>query len=166
MNLCASMPLRFSIRPANPADIAPLSELAARAYARAFAHLLAAGQLKQRPVAYYRERFQAQIDGLWLAESSDAGRATLLGYFLLRGKELEQIFLDPGGTDHGVGRALLQQAERLGATELECFAGNHRARRFYKRAGWQLTEAFEREFEGHRQSFVRYRLPIGPQDAS
>ncbi len=157
------MPLNLSIRQASVEDIAPLSELAALAYAQAFAHLLAAGQLKERPVAYYRERFQAQIDGLWLAQTRDAARATLLGYFLLRGNELEQIFLDPGCTDQGIGRALLQQAQRLGANELECFAENHRARRFYERAGWQLAETFAREFEGHRHSFVRYRLPISSQ---
>jgi len=72
---------------------------------------------------------------LWVAEGP-AG--TLLGILVLEGSWVEQLYVEPAMTGHGIGAELLQLAKRqrpLGL-RLWTFASNTRAQRFYERHGF------------------------------
>ena len=75
---------------------------------------------------------------LWVAEGpADA----LLGILVLNGAWVDQLYVDPAMTGHGVGAELLQLAkrERPSGLRLWTFASNTRAQRFYERHGFAET---------------------------
>ena len=71
---------------------------------------------------------------------SEAGE--LLGFVMVVGDEVEQVFVGPAGRGAGVAAVLLAEAERQVAAGghdeawLAVVAGNARARRFYEKCGW------------------------------
>jgi GNAT superfamily N-acetyltransferase len=82
--------------------------------------------------------------------------------------ELDGFYVDPGSWGRGVGRALLAAAteilRRAGFAEATLWtaAENHRPRRIYEDAGWQLDGTDRRrELGGVEFVEVRYRLPLG-----
>jgi len=71
---------------------------------------------------------------------ADDGRQ-LLGFAAVHGTWLEQLYVDPDHQGRGVGRALLEDAERRrpDGLRLHVFTRNTRARRFYEAAGFVLV---------------------------
>ena len=72
---------------------------------------------------------------LWVAEGP---ADTLLGILVLEGSWVDQLYVEPAMTGHGIGADLLQLAKRerpLGL-RLWTFASNTRAQRFYERHGF------------------------------
>jgi putative acetyltransferase len=59
------------------------------------------------------------------------------GFIVLRGDELDALYVAPGLQRRGVGSALLEQAKeaRPGGFRFWVFRDNHRARRFYEARG-------------------------------
>ena len=77
--------------------------------------------------------------------------------------ELYAIYLDQTRWGHGVGRSLLEQAERslrdagFEAALLWVLEGNARAIRFYERAGWQRSGRKTDTFQGAEVVELGYR---------
>jgi putative acetyltransferase len=141
------------LRPAHPADIAALAELARRSYRAAFAGILTEAELATRDLAYFRDRFA--LTWMKVTVLEDAGR--LIGFGMLNDGHIDMIFLDPDDTGRGLGRRLMAYLETAGARTLECFADNHAARGFYERVGWRLSETYRRSYLGRDVEFVLYK---------
>ncbi len=79
------------------------------------------------------------IERGWVTVAEDRAGA-VLGFLAREGSYVHALFVAPGAQGRGVGRALLEDAQR-GASRLELwtFVANARARRFYERAGFAVT---------------------------
>lgn len=141
------------LRPAHPADIAALADLARRAYRAAFADILTEAELATRDIAYFADRFALTWTKVTVIEI--AGR--LVGFAMLSEAHIDMLFLDPDVTGRGLGRRMMARLEACGARTLECFADNHAARGFYERVGWRLADSYSRPYLGRDVGFVRYK---------
>lgn len=144
------------IRPAEAADVPALAALAAASYRAAFLPIIGEAGLALRWPAFFARRFEREWPSLRAAEGEGAG-SPLVGFHQVRGGRIDMLFLAPDAMGRGWGRALLGDAEAAGATELECFRDNHRARGFYERWGWRPAWSLERDFAGGLHAFVIYR---------
>ena len=71
-----------------------------------------------------------------------AGDGTVLGLMVLDGDWIEQLYLDPAWTGHGLGAQFVELAKqrRPGGLQLWTFVSNARAQRFYERHGFTVEE--------------------------
>ncbi len=153
---------RVKLRRATPADVAALAEVAAAAYAQAFAGILEPEAMALRGAPFFQAHFKEWIERMNLAE--DTGR--VIGYTLVTDGHLDQMFIAPQAQGKGAGAALLAQAEAAGARSLECFRDNQSARVFYESRGWRLADAYEREFIGRPRAFVFYEKPLAREQGA
>ena len=88
-----------------------------------------------------------------------AGRP--VGYTAVEGDWLEQIYVVPEAIGTGVGRALLDaaKAERPDGLSLHVFTRNHRARRFYEVAGFELVAESDGSGNEEREPDCTYAWP-------
>lgn len=152
----------MKVRPAAAADVTALAELAARAYRAGFAGILEEEALAIRHAGFFRERF---VSG-WELITVAADGERLLGFAQVTDGHIDMLFVAPDVVRRGVGAALLQHAERNGATSLECFRDNAGARAFYERHGWRAADAYTRPFLGRDRAFVLYRKRAPTQPSS
>ena len=86
-----------------------------------------------------------------------------IGVLTVGDDELYAIYVHPDYWGTGVGQALVDVAhDELAKTcdeaTLTCLVGNARARRFYERNGWELTDVLtEVHFGGEPTEVVKYR---------
>jgi GNAT superfamily N-acetyltransferase len=126
--------MQVTIRRGTHADACPAAELWLRA------RNAAAGVIPQ-PVHSdddVREWFASHVVStkeLWVAEDR-AG--TLVGLLVRDGPLLDQLYVEPALTGHGIGADLLTlaKAERPEGLRLWTFESNVRAQRFYERQGF------------------------------
>lgn len=116
------------------------------------------------PMVHTREtthRWMAgRLDGEsvgWVAEVADR----LVGYLVLTGDWLDDLFVAPGQTGHGVGAALLDVAksQRPDGFSLWVFESNVGARRFYSRHGLVELERTDGSTNEERAPDVRLVWP-------
>jgi ribosomal protein S18 acetylase RimI-like enzyme len=80
--------------------------------------------------------------------------------------ELYAIYVHPSSWSTGAGRALVERAETSMRESgfqhalLWVLAGNERAERFYRAAGWEHDGEKEDDFQGARVTELRYRKQI------
>jgi ribosomal protein S18 acetylase RimI-like enzyme len=145
------------IRPATPADVPALRDLAARAYAIYTPRI-------GRPAAPVTADYAAAVarGEVWIAADGDAiaGLIVLVAHpdHLL----IENIAVRPAGQGHGLGTRLLahadQQAARLGLRELRLYTNAAMTENisFYPRHGYALTH--RAEVDGYQRVFFTRRL--------
>ena len=132
--------LRPAIRPAVAADMAAVADLWHEGWHDGHAGRVPAGLTAERTLAAFHERTPARVDETTVAVS-DAG--VLLGFVMVVGDEVEQVFVARDARGSGVAGSLLAEAERqvaaAGRAEawLAVVVGNLRARAFYERQGWR-----------------------------
>ena len=126
--------------------------------AAAYAHLgtpeQAAGQSTVESWSLSIETSQA-----WVFERD----GVIIGFVLLQGDLLRELYVLPSAQGTGAGRALLQTAVDHGARALWVYVDNPSARRFYERHGWieEPASAYADPGWAIVEPAVRYRLP-GP----
>jgi putative acetyltransferase len=138
-------------RDATPADVPWLAAVALQNYREVFAALLPDCDWSRYDEPHFRERFGDSWPRVRIVADGSP-----LGLCLVTLSHIDMFFIDRAAQGRGVGRRLLEDAERRGARSLESFAVNAGARRFYERAGWRLTDASSRRFAGADCDFVRY----------
>ena len=142
------------VRRAVETDIAPAAALVARAYARHFRPIIGDAALGFDQ-AHFEGRFARELADLTVIDTDG-----MRGVLLVKDGHIAMLFT--AETGHGHGAALLAHAEANGARSLEVFAANEGARRFYERAGWRVTDDYQREFAGALHRFLRYEKPVIP----
>jgi GNAT superfamily N-acetyltransferase len=89
-------------------------------------------------------RARDRVDCMWVAESDGQP----VGFVVVKGDEVEQIYVDRAARGTGVAAMLLRKAEaeiRSAGHQrawLAVVAGNQRARSFYARHGWRDAGPF------------------------
>jgi chorismate mutase/GNAT superfamily N-acetyltransferase len=106
--------------------------------------------------AWMAGRLAADSEG-WVAERD--GR--IVGYLVITGDWVDDLFLAPGETGHGIGAALLDlaKAQRPGGVCLWVFESNLGARRFYRRHGFVELESTDGSGNEERAPDVRMVWP-------
>jgi len=128
-----------TIRPAADADMAAVADLWHEGWHDGHAGHVPGGLTDLRTLEAFHERTPLRVADTTVAVS-DAG--DLLGFVMVAGDEVEQVFVGPAARGTGVAAVLLTEAERQVAAAghasawLAVVAGNTRARRFYEKRGW------------------------------
>ena len=146
-----------SIRPATAADMAAVADLWHEGW-----HAGHAGHVPERLTvlrtrAAFHERTPPRVADTTLAVSETGG---LLGFVMVVGDEVEQVFVGPAARATGVAAVLLAEAERQVAAAghpeawLAVVAGNARARRFYEKCGWRDEGDLRYEVTAGGETFV------------
>jgi putative acetyltransferase len=136
------------VRAATPADVADAVELMVEAYQTRFPWL---GEPEAACRARFSKRFAERHPHLRVIGAIGA----LEGLSEQIGSHINLLFVRSPGS--GVGLRLLRAAEVRGAWSLDCFAANHRAQAFYRRAGWTSTATFWRPLLGQVHQQVEFR---------
>ena len=120
---------------------------AKRSDAGAIARILRAalGTFDWMPVLHTPDEDLAFVSEIMLARQqvtvAEADKG-ILGFTAVSGEWVEQLYLDPAWTGHGIGSRLLRDAAAaLPVVKLHCFQSNTGARRFYERHGFR-AESF------------------------
>jgi GNAT superfamily N-acetyltransferase len=137
------------IRPAEAADVGLLGKLWFDGWRDAHAGLLPAALARHRTLASFTVRLAAALDEVRVMGPPQAP----LGFAMLKGDELYQLFVAPAGRGRGVAAALIADAERVLAGRgtrtawLDCAIGNDRAARFYEKCGWRRAGVVDSDLE-------------------
>jgi GNAT superfamily N-acetyltransferase len=137
------------VRAAEAAEIDHLAKVWFDGWQDAHARILPAELTRIRTLQSFRDRLEVA-----LADVRVAGPfPTPLGFCMLKGDELNQLYVSAEARGTGVAAALVADAEaRLAAHGVElawlaCAVGNERAARFYEKCGWRRagTVAYQPE---------------------
>jgi GNAT superfamily N-acetyltransferase len=146
-----------SIRPAVAADMAAVADLWHRGWHDGHAGHVPEGLTAARTLPAFHERTPTRVADTTVAVSGDG---ELLGFVMVTGDEVEQVFVGAAARGTGLADVLLAEAERqvaAGGHELAWLAvvaGNARARRFYERCGWRDEGELPYEVTASGETFV------------
>lgn len=128
----------MELRPARPEDMDTVADIWHRAWHVAHPGHVPAGLTRGRTLPAFRERTPSRVADTTVAEVD----GELVGFTMVAGDEVEQVFVDPDRHGSGVAGPLLAAAEARVAEAghdvawLAVVVGNARARRFYEKHGW------------------------------
>jgi ribosomal protein S18 acetylase RimI-like enzyme len=129
----------MNVRPAEPSDLDLLAGIWYDGWQNAHAGILPPELARRRTRESFRERLRAALPDVRVVP----GPASTVGFCLIRGSELCQLYVSAGSRGSGAAAALLTDAEsrmRDAGVEtawLACAVGNERAARFYEKSGWR-----------------------------
>jgi GNAT superfamily N-acetyltransferase len=127
------------VRAAEQAEIDHLARIWYESWHESHAAIVPAELTRLRTLASFRERLQAALPDIRVAGAT----GTPVGFSVLKGDELYQLFVSAPARGSGVAAALIADAEaRLAEAGVEtawlaCAIGNARAARFYEKSGWR-----------------------------
>jgi GNAT superfamily N-acetyltransferase len=131
----------MQVRSADAAEIDHLARLWHDGWHQAHAPLVPQELIRLRTPESFRERLRAAFPNVHVAGPLGAP----IGFYVLKGDELDQLFVSAKARGSGVAAALIADAEaRLAENGVEtawlaCAVGNDRAARFYEKSGWCLA---------------------------
>lgn len=146
-----------SIRPATAADMAAVADLWHEGWHVGHAGHVPDGLTAARTLEAFHARTPTRVADTTVA-LGDSGE--LLGFVMVVGDEVEQVFVGPDARGTGLAGVLLEEAERqvlVGGHEtawLAVVAGNARARAFYEKRGWRDEGDLPYEVTACGQTFV------------
>ena len=110
-----------SIRPADDADMAAVAEVWHAGWHDAHPGHVPDGLTALRTLAAFHERAPLRVPDTTVATSADGG---LLGFVMVVGDEVEQVYVSSAGRGTGVAATLLAEAERQVAAAVRA-SGRH-----------------------------------------
>ena len=146
-----------AIRPAVPADMAAVADLWHVGWHDAHPGHVPDGLTAARTLAAFHERTPTRVGDTTVAVADDG---ELLGFVMVVGDEVEQVFVGPVARGGDLAALLLAEAERQvaagghGEAWLAVVAGNARARRFYEKHGWVDTGDLPYEVTAGGRTYV------------
>jgi ribosomal protein S18 acetylase RimI-like enzyme len=132
---------RTNVRDANASDIAQLARIWYDGWQDAHARILPVELARLRTLQSFSERLQSALTTVRVAGAVDVP----LGFCMLKGDELYQLYVSSQARGSGVVAALIIDAESrlresgVDTAWLACAIGNERAARFYEKCGWLRT---------------------------
>ena len=131
--------MTMSVRPAEAAEIDQLAKVWYDGWQDAHARILPAELTRIRTLESFRDRLQVALANVRVVGPFP----TPVGFCMLKGDELYQLYVSAAARGTGVAAALVADVEaRLAADGVElawlaCAVGNERAARFYEKSGWR-----------------------------
>ena len=128
----------MKVRSADERDLDQLAQVWFDGWHEAHAQIVPPELTRLRTVESFRDRLRAALPDVRVVDASGAP----VGFSVLKGDELYQLFVSAQVRGSGVAAALIADAEhRLRASGVEtawlaCAIGNERAARFYQKCGW------------------------------
>lgn len=129
----------MTVRPAEEAEIDQLATIWLDGWTDAHARVVPGALKRLRTLESFRDRLRAGLATVRVAGPLGAP----VGFHMLKGDELFQLYVSAQARGTGVAAALLADAEaclRARGVErawLGCAIGNDRAARFYEKCGWR-----------------------------
>lgn len=159
------------VRPADPTDLDRLAGIWYDGWQDAHLGLLPPDLARRRTRDSFLERLRIALPALRVLGAS----AAPVGFCLVRGDELCQLYVSAAARGSGAARALVADAESRMADAgveiawLACAVGNERAARFYEKWGWRRAGTVMHEPEdsgGNVFEVWRYEKRLGPPPAA
>lgn len=129
------------IRPAENSEVERLARIWFDGWQDAHAEILPEELRRVRSLESFEQRMRDGLANTRVAIIEGAP----VGLCVMKGDELNQLYVAAGARGTGAAQALITDAEgRLAATGapliwLACAIGNNRAARFYEKSGWRNT---------------------------
>lgn len=129
----------MQVRSAEPGELDALAQLWYQAWQDAHAAVVPAELTRRRTLADFRQRLARLLPNTHAIGLVGAP----LGFCIVKGDELYQLFVAAQARGTGVAAALIDHAEAsvaatgAGTIWLTCAIGNERAARFYEKRGWR-----------------------------
>jgi GNAT superfamily N-acetyltransferase len=129
------------IRNAEEADLDNLAKLWYDAWQDGHAEVVPVELRRLRTLESFRGRLAEALARVRVAEGPDGP----VGFHLIKGDELYQLYVSAPARGSGVANALIADAEAqllengIKTAWLACAIGNDRAARFYEKCGWRRT---------------------------
>ena len=120
------------------------------------------------PEEYWRSNLEPVREAIASAEVyvADSG-GRVLGFIGLDGGYIAGIFVSPESRGRGVGRQLLERAKaRHARLELQVYAENPRARRFYEREGFSVLSEGADSGTGRAELVMAWARGEGDNDGN
>ena len=164
----------MEVRVADGAEVRHLAQIWFDGWKDAHLQIVPAELARLRTLESLAGRMQAAISHVRVA----GPRGAPVGFHMLKGDELYQLYVAAGSRGTGTAAALIADAEaclRAGGVQaawLGCAIGNDRAARFYEKNGWHRAGTMVEQLETSSGEFPlevwRYekRLGSGPVDRS
>ena len=137
-------------------DIPALAALWHSGWHEAHAAIVPAALTRLRTLESFKIRTAAHLAATRAARSE----GQLLGFSMIRGNELYQLYLDPAARGSGAAQMLVHDAEDIirsaghARAILACSIGNKRAARFYRKCGWTCSGEHDEDLEVPNGSFT------------
>ena len=160
----------MNVRPAEPSEIGALARLWYDGWQDAHAAIVPAALARARTLENFAERLEAALGEVRVVGPVGAP----LGFCMLNGTELYQLFVAAEARGAGVAAVLIADAERrlsrrgVETAWLTCAIGNERAARFYEKSGWRRAGTVVSHLETVNGPFDlevwRYEKRLAPAD--
>lgn len=131
----------MQVRAVKETELQDLARIWQDGWLDAHARVLPPELVRYRTLESFRLRLHAALPSIRAVGVPDCA----VGFCLVQGAELYQLYVAECGRGAGVGRVLLADAEArlsasgVGTAWLTCAIGNERAALFYERHGWKLV---------------------------
>jgi GNAT superfamily N-acetyltransferase len=145
----------MDVRAAEEGEIGLLARIWYDGWQDAHAQIVPAELTRLRTLESFRERLRAALPNVRVIGPSGEP----LGFCIVQGNELYQLFVTARSRGSGVAAALIADAEaRLadsgaGTAWLACAIGNERAARFYEKCGWRRVGTMVNQLETSSGTF-------------
>jgi ribosomal protein S18 acetylase RimI-like enzyme len=158
----------MDVRDADASEIDHLATVWYDGWRDAHLQIVPAELTRLRTRDSFRDRLRADLRSIRVVGPPGAP----VGFCIVRGDELYQLFVSAEARGSGVAAALLAEAEaRLSASGFEiawlaCAIGNERAARFYEKRGWHRAGTVTSTLQTTAGAFLlevwRYEKPLKP----
>jgi GNAT superfamily N-acetyltransferase len=137
-------PDTYTLRPATAADRETITTIWHEGWREAHLGRVPAELVSHRDRHHLHQRVPVMLGSTTVATVGPA----VVGFVMLHGDEVEQLYVDPSARGTGAAAVLLAHGEavigeRYDHAWLAVVDGNTRARRFYGRNGWSDTGPFD-----------------------
>ena len=140
----------MNVRAADPREVDHLARVWFDGWQDAHVRILPAELTRIRTLESFKARLAASLPHVRVVGQCP----TPVGFCILKGDELNQLYVSSEARGTGVAAALMADAEaRLAERDVEvawlaCAVGNERAARFYEKCGWHRAGTVGYEPEG------------------
>jgi GNAT superfamily N-acetyltransferase len=146
----------MQVRAADEADLDQLARVWYDGWHDSHAAIVPAALTRLRTLEGFRERLRRALPDIRVV----GPRGNPVGFTVVKGSELYQLFVAAPARGSGVAAALIKDAEaRLAADGVEtawlaCAIGNERAARFYEKHGWRRVGTMDNPLETPAGTFL------------